>query len=367
MVTNETQEQLEARGWDFTDEFIPDPPTVINQDKTVNVIRNGRTQVTPDIGFTGLGRVAIYTDVPVKWTGHADARGLREIGWTEDDIEYYQLHGVNWNEEDDEAHKVTDDNKALYGVLNASNIGAFIPRIVYLPKIDTSGLERMGDMFRGCKSLTAIPLLDTSNVVDMAGLFSECYSLTSIPPLDTRAVSSMSRMFSDCHSLMSIPRLNMSNVTNITNMFYNCYSLTSIPQLDISNVGSMDYTFYKCHSLTSIPQLTTGRVSSMDSTFYGCYSLTSIPMLIMRNLRSIPETFFECYSLTNANLFAVNSFCDLSKASLLTKDSLLYIINNGAKTSAITITLASYAYGRLASDRDVVAALANHPNISIAR
>lgn len=27
MVTNETQEQLEARGWDFADEFIPDEPT----------------------------------------------------------------------------------------------------------------------------------------------------------------------------------------------------------------------------------------------------------------------------------------------------------------------------------------------------
>lgn len=59
MVTNETQEQLEARGWDFADEFIPDEPTVNNQDKTVEVSEDGTIEVTPDEGFTGLGKVVI--------------------------------------------------------------------------------------------------------------------------------------------------------------------------------------------------------------------------------------------------------------------------------------------------------------------
>ena len=59
------------------------------------------------------------------YTGHADAEGLRAIGWTDEDIAYYQEHGVNWNAEDDEYHKVTDDNKALYGVLTADNISTY--------------------------------------------------------------------------------------------------------------------------------------------------------------------------------------------------------------------------------------------------
>jgi hypothetical protein len=46
---------------------------------------------------------------------------------------------------------------------------------------------------------------------------------------------------------------------------------------------------------------------------------------------------------------------------------LLYLINNEAATSAITIKLAPYAYTRLAEDADVVAALAAHPNISISQ
>ena len=40
--------------------------------------------------------------VKPKWTGHADAEGLKAIGWTDEDIAYYQENGVNWNEEDDE-------------------------------------------------------------------------------------------------------------------------------------------------------------------------------------------------------------------------------------------------------------------------
>ena len=85
-----------------------------------------------------------------SWTGHADVEGLKAIGWTDEDIAYYQQNGVNWNEEDDDYHKVTDDNKALYGVLTAKNISTYKGRIVYLPKIDTSGNTSMYNMFDQC-------------------------------------------------------------------------------------------------------------------------------------------------------------------------------------------------------------------------
>ena len=181
------------------------------------------------------------------YTGHADAEGLRAIGWTDEDIAYYQENGVNWNEEDDEYHKVTDDNKALYGVLTANNISTYRERIVYLPKIDTS------------------------------------------------------------------------TVTSMYNMFQNCYSLVSIPQLDTSNVTTMTYMLYLCRSLTHV------------------------------YLKNVAKAY------------------KLDVLALLSKESLLYLINNEAATSAITIELASYAYTRLANDADIVAALAAHPNISLAK
>ena len=127
-----------------------------------------------------------------NYTGHADAEGLRAIGWTDEDIAYYQENCVNWNAEDDKYHKVSDDNKALYGVLTANNISSYKNRIVYLPKIDTSKVTRMSNMFSDCHSLVSIPQLDTSNVTMMSEMFFACRSLTSIPQLDTSKVTDMS-------------------------------------------------------------------------------------------------------------------------------------------------------------------------------
>ena len=305
---------------------------VPTEEKSVDIVENGTTEVVADNGF--LSKVTVNVNVPSSgggdtpsrpdverptWTGHADAEGLRAIGWTEEDIAYYQENGVNWNEEDDQYHLVSDDNKALYGVLTASNISSYKDRIVYLPKIDTSAKTSINYMFQNCYSLVSIPQLDTQNVTSMSGMFSECYSLVSIPQLDTQKVRNMSNMFSGCRSLVSIPQLDTQNVRNMYQMFQNCYSLVSIPQLDTQNVTSMSQMFY------------------------------------------------NCFSLATANLKNVKLAYDLSNTTKLNKESLLYLINNEAATSAITIKLASYAYTRLAEDVDVVAALANHPNISISK
>ena len=346
-----------------------------NQEKTIDITENGTTEVAPDSGFTGLSKVIVNTDVqgggsttPSRptYTGHADAEGLKAIGWTDEDIAYYQENGVNWNEEEDEYHKVTDDNIALYGVLTVDNISTYKDRIVYLPKIDTSGVTNMNSMFYNCYSLVSIPLLDTSSVTTMNSMFSGCSSLVSIPLLDTSSVTTMSSMFYLCSSLVSIPLLDTSSVTNMNSMFYLCYSLVSIPLLDTSSVTNMGSMFSSCYSLVSIPLLDTSSVTNMGTMFSNCYSLVSIPLLDTSSVTNMSYVFSSCYSFVYVSLKNVKRACDLSKATKLSKDSLLYLINNEAATVAITITLASYAYTRLAEDADIVTALTIHPNISLA-
>ena len=352
--------------------------TIKNQEKSVDIIENGTTEVTADTGFTGLSKVVVNTnvqsggDTPAptprpSWTGHADAEGLRAIGWTDEDIAYYQENGVNWNEEDDEYHKVTEDNKALYGVLTANNISAYADRIVYLPKIDTSAKTSMYNMFNNCCSLVSIPLLDTSSVMNMDIMFANCYSLVSIPQLNTHNVTTMNNMFNNCCSLVSIPLLDTQNVTDMSQMFANCYSLVSIPQLNTHNVTTMNNMFNNCCSLVSIPLLDTQNVTNMNNMFYYCCSLVSIPLLDTQNVTYMSQMFNYCCSLTHAHLKNTKLAYQMNHSALLSKESLLYIINNEAATSAITIKLASYAYTRLANDADIVAALANHPNISISQ
>mgnify|MGYP003291923023 CR=1 FL=1 len=253
-----------------------------------------------------------------EWTGHADVEGLKSIGWTDGDIAYYQENGVNWNEEDDHLHLVSDDNKALYGVLTADNISTYASRIVYLPKIDTGGMTSMRRMFYGCHSLVSIPQLDTQKVTNMNQMFSGCSSLVYVPLLNTANVTDMGNMFLTCRSLVSIPQLNTINVTNMYSMFAYCLSLVNVPQLDMQ-------------------------------------SLTS----------DIGNMFLSCFSLTHINIKNVKVACYFRDSTLLSKESLLYIINNEAATSAITIGLTQYAYSRLGNDADIVAALAAHPNVSL--
>ena len=325
-----------------------------------------------------------------KYTGHADAEGLKAIGWTDEDIQYYQENGVNWNEEDDEYHKVPQENIDLHGILNENNIKTYKDSIVYLPKIEITKTD-CSSMFRDCYSLVSIPLLDTSNVTDMYDMFGFCYSLTSIPLLDTSKVTDMGNMFYYCYSLVSIPLLNTSKVTDMGNMFYYCYSLVSIPLLNTSNVTDMSGMFYSCYSLVTIPQLDTSKINKILNIFQNCYSLVSIPLIDSSRATDCRSIYRSCYSLVsiqelnlansttlswildytyslqNVKLINLNQTLSINYSPLLSKESLLYMIQNAAPTSAITITLHSNVYDKYIEDPDIVSALSAQPNITLAK
>lgn len=323
-------------------DFLADIADAIRAKKGINGVISAQnfSREIATIQTDGGGSNGTTPSTPI-WTGHADAEGLRAIGWTDEDIAYYQENGVNWNTEDDEYHKVTDDNKALYGVLTVDNIGSYRDRIVYLPKIDTSGITSMKRKFYECRSLVAIPQLDTQNVTNMQ------------------------EMFRNCYSLVSIPKLNTSKVMYMDSMFYACYSLTSVPQLDMQNVTKMGYMFYCCFSLTSVPPLNTSKAYDISYAFSSCSSLVAISQLDARSASNLEYTFSACKSLAYAN--CINRYISISfyESPLLSKESLLYMIYNEEATSSIVITLHSYAYGKWATDPEVVAALEAHPNISI--
>lgn len=278
-----------------------------------------------------------------KWTGHADVEGLKAIGWTDEDIAYYQVNGVNWNEEDDEYHRVSEDNKALYGVLTIKNISSYSNILVYLPKIDTSGVTSLNSTFSKCYSLVGIPMLDTSNVTDMRYAFQACYSLVCIPPIDTSNVNNMGVAFQNCYSLVFLPHtFATSKVTNMTSLFNNCYSLVSLPSaFDTSNAGPMSSTFNGCYSLSNIPPVNLSKATNTSNAFNGCYSLRSV------------------------NISNCGTNISFLQSTLLSKDSVLFLIENSG-TKDVVIQLTSYVYNKVQADADIVAALANHPNVSLA-
>nr|DAM11804.1 MAG TPA: hypothetical protein [Caudoviricetes sp.] len=300
--------------------------------------------------MSGKNPGAVFADYPNAiraiptggggWTGHADVEGLKAIGWDDEDIAYYQEHGVNWNEEDDQYHLVPEDNKALYGAINIGNIQDYKDILVYLPKIDTTGVTSMANKFQNCYSLVAIPLIDMSGVTEMSAAFNNCYSLVCLPKIDTSNVTRMVNTFNGCYALVFMPDLNLSSIENMQQAFSSCYSLTTV-KVAGSLIQNTYFMLSNCSALAFV-EMDVSKVSNMGIMFSGCKSVR----------------WCQLYGLTQS--------ISISSSSLLEKSSLIYMIENAAPTDAITITLSAYCYNKYSNDPDVVAALSAQPLVSLA-
>ena len=258
---------------------------------TKNITENGVYKASDD-ELDGYSEVTV--GIKSLFTGHYDRQGLKQIGWTDEEINYYNQNGVQWNESEDNYFKLTQTELAGDDSKNTR----------FLPKNSTK----------------------TS--------FDNYYKLLAIPQLDTSKINSAYNMFNGCRSLTMIPQLNTSGATDIINMFQSCYSLTTIPQLDTSKVTNMTNTFNGCGSLTTIPQLDTSNVTRMNNTFYDCSSLSNFGGL---------ENLGQAYSTTSS---ANNSSykLDLSTCTTLTEQSLINVLTNlydiktkGCKTQQVIL------------------------------
>lgn len=279
------------------------------------------------------------------FTGHYDTEGLRTIGWTDEEIQYYQDNGVQWNEEEDGLFELNstelagDDSKNTRFLPKNTTKNNFnkYRRLLAIPLIDTSNKTSIS--FSGCNSLTTIPLLNTSNVTSIS--FSKCLSLTTIPLLNTSNVTNMSYMFNGCYSLTTIPLLDTSNVTDMGVMFQECNSLTTIPLLNTSNVTDMSFMFNQCHSLKQLPAIDTSNVTDMSYMLSNCPTLKYVLSLNLINVINVTYMFDNCKSLEIIGGFSnlgqaystsqtdnYSSYTiDMSSCTMLTEQSLINVLN----------------------------------------
>lgn len=104
--------------------------------------------------------------------------------------------------------------------------------------------------------------------------------------------------------------------------------------------------------------------NSMDYCFYRCNALRSILGSIKCTNASFTEAFRGCESLTTIKLLNVSKAISFEDSPNLSKESLLYLINN-AGTATFTITLHAETYAWASVDEDIQAALEIHSNITL--
>lgn len=112
----------------------------------------------------------------------------------------------------------------------------------------------------------------------------------------------------------------------------------------------------------------TGGTLTMNGSylFYGCKKLRAVVGCTNIKITNIDQTTFaDCLVLERINIAGLSSSVDLSATPQLSKDSLLYMINNSAATSAITIKLNAKIFRAFAYDSEVSAALAQKSNITL--
>ena len=131
----------------------------------------------------------------------------------------------------------------------------------------------------------------------------------------------------------------------------------------------MNQSFQLCSAIETINiSGATIYVKTAIGAFQQCEKLVRIHDIL--NLGAISKTglqgiFATCLSLESIRIKAIKvdiSFCDSPN---LSKESVVYIIQNAAPTAAMTITLHPGAYARLTNDSDIVAALEAQPLVSL--
>lgn len=277
------------------------------QDLVDNLETQGISGLTGDETFTELVPevLNISGGGGSEFTGHYDAEGLTQLGWTSEDIQYYQDNGVLWNQDKDNDYKLFDTekqgtagNKTRFGKPTETSAYFFnYTSLLAVPMIDVSSQTNFSGKFQQCYNLITIPLWNSQNATTMAQMFISCYNLIKIPLLNTSNVTDMNGMFNGCYNLKTIPLLDTSNVTNMSNMFYYCYGLREIPQLDTSKVTNMSQMFSNCLALTSVPYLDTTASTNMSNMFYNCNNLSD---------DALNNIMLMCANATNYNPYWKN-------------------------------------------------------------
>lgn len=131
---------------------------------------------------------------------------------------------------------------------------------------------------------------------------------------------------------------------------------------------------YMCFSNQYIERVNLGNTyisvkASFDGAFSGAIKLKYIGNGYINNTASTIDSnaFKDCYSLETLFLKGIKVGINFRWSPNLSKESILYLINNEAATSSIAITLHQTAYNMATNDIDIQTALQSHTNISLAQ
>lgn len=154
-------------------------------EKTVNIVKNGTTEVLPDEGYHYIRKVNINTDVTFNSVPIVPSQiSFEGSTWEEFDMEPYDWKYVyNWSIMFSNCSKLKrllnfPQDARAYG---ATDFMFYNCKIEEAPYFDTQFIGSFNSMFAACTNLTTVPQYDLRNASTIMGMFSGCKNLTSLP------------------------------------------------------------------------------------------------------------------------------------------------------------------------------------------
>ncbi len=273
------------------------------------------------------------------YTGHVDAAGLAEIGWTDDDIAYLQER-VWWNEDADEAFEVPELDKECWqaylngeldgGLGGGSSDGPMVMSAI-MPDVGTSSATDYRDIMFAPKFVFAVGELPPSF------FFRRCVNLVAVPDFDLNGIIKLDGMYCSCTALRVVPDITITdNVVSFCDFFRGCSSMQVAPTINLPNIST---------------GLSDQIVSS--GMFFCCGSLIEIANIdVSRDLGYVNDDGFNinpsefmivsCPNLVTAKISGIHDFFELSCNYRLSTDSLRYIINHALEVEDKELILPKY-------------------------
>jgi len=211
------------------------PPTQMASDEVTSVIVSATDETVFGSDYKrDVIRKIIFvgkeTSVPRDAWDISESKDRSIMAWTEKTGIYYNLYIQSKLK----IHADTNCSALFSGYKN-------VIAITFGDHFDTSGVNNMASMFRGCEQLQELDLsmFDTHNVENMAAMFAGCKRLKTLNLMgfNTSNVRDMSYMFAGCSKLNKVTteEFDMSRVENASDMFSNCDALSASDQASIDS------------------------------------------------------------------------------------------------------------------------------------
>jgi hypothetical protein len=251
------------------------------------------------------------------------ATDLTYIGWTNDDIN--KLRQSSWWSIDED-YFISNDEKDYYDEYKEGGL--------YANEVINSGYSELLNM-------RIFPKMEYESF-DISELFKNKQYIEALPS-SSKLFTNMEESFMGCTNLKYSPEFVTSSCTNFKSCFKNCYSIKEIV-LNISSAQYITDCFNGCHNVRNIDiNGNNSPITDIENLCKDCFNLVSLKTLDMKNVTNAENAFANCRSLVTLYLKNLKTNIDLSDCPYLSKESLIYILEN-AKNSVYTIKLSYITY-----------------------